>query len=57
MKSQEDIREYLRNELITAIEAKAAKCDDEAWTNGIPGAILEGRMNMLGEIIDFITEE
>jgi hypothetical protein len=34
---------------------KAAKWDDEEWRTGIPGAILEGRISMSNDILDWMS--
>jgi hypothetical protein len=39
-----------------AIETKAAKYDEEDWRTGIPGAMLEGRIGLLQELLDWIGE-
>jgi hypothetical protein len=55
MPTPKDIREYLEETLVQLIEVKAAKCDDEEWSTGIPGAILEGRISMVNDILDWMN--
>lgn len=57
MQSAEAIREHMQTKLLTAFEAQAAKRDDEEWRNGIPGAVLEGRISLLEELLYWIDEE
>jgi hypothetical protein len=52
-----NIREYLQETLVQLIEVKAAKCDDEEWITGIPGAVLEGRISMVNEILEWINNQ
>jgi hypothetical protein len=53
----EDIRERLRSLLLLSIEVKAEHCTEEQWRSGTPGAILEGRMSMLRELLDWLENE
>ena len=43
--------------LVLSVEAKAQKYGQEEWHTGIPGAILEGRINVLEEILDWIESD
>ena len=54
MPTSEAIRDRLLEMLVQSIEIKAAKYDEEAWRTGIPGAILEGRINLIQELLDWI---
>ena len=56
MPTPEAIAEYLSDTLVQLIEVKAAKCDDEEWRTGIPGAILEGRISMVTDILDWMHD-
>jgi len=57
MKTAAAIRAHLREELVAAIEANAAKAEDEEWWTGIPRARLEGRIILLQELLDWIEEK
>ena len=57
MKTAQAIRAHLREELVAAIDAKAAKAEDEEWRTGIPRALLEGRIILLQELLDWIEEK
>jgi hypothetical protein len=35
MKTADEIRSYIREQLVLAVETKAAKYDDESWTKGV----------------------
>jgi len=53
----EAIRYRLQEMLAEAIEIQAANYEKEAWRTGIPGAILKGRLDVLGEILDWMQGE
>jgi hypothetical protein len=57
MKTPEAIQRYLREMLVLSIETKAEKYDQEEWRTGIPGAILEGRITLLEEILDWMESD
>jgi hypothetical protein len=57
MKSAESIQSHIRQELTLAIDGKAAKAGEQQWRTGIPGAILEGRISVLQELLDWIERE
>jgi hypothetical protein len=57
MQTPEAIRDYLQETLVQLIEVKATKYDDEEWRTGIKGAILEGRIDILQEILDWIETD
>ena len=57
MKSAESIQEHIREELARAMEGTAAKAGEQSWRTGIPGAILEGRISVLQELLDWIERE
>lgn len=54
MRSTEELLEYLRERLVSSIEIKAARYEDEEWREGIKGAILEGQLSLLRELIDWV---
>jgi hypothetical protein len=54
MKSPEAIRDRLLEMLVESYEIKAAKCEEEAWRTGLPAAMLEGRMDVLQEILNWM---
>jgi hypothetical protein len=54
MPTSEAIRDRLLEMLVQSIEVKAEKYGEEAWRTGIPGAILEGRINLIQELLDWI---
>ena len=53
----DEIRQRVREMLVETIEAKAANHAREEWRTGIPGAILEGRIAVLEEILDWMDGE
>jgi hypothetical protein len=55
VQTAEAIQEYLQETLVQLIEVKASKCYEEEWRTGIPGAILEGRISMVTELLDWIN--
>jgi hypothetical protein len=57
MKQPEAIQHKLREMLVETIEVQAAKYDEEEWRTGVPGAILQGRINVLEEILDWIEDK
>ena len=54
MKTPEAIRDYLREMLVQSIEVQAEKYGEEEWTTGVKGAILQGRIDAVEEILDWI---
>jgi hypothetical protein len=52
--SPEAIRDRLVGMLVESYELKAAKYEEEAWRTGVSGAVLEGRMDLLQEILDWM---
>jgi hypothetical protein len=48
------IRAQISELMLSCIEVKAEHCDEEEWRSGTTGAILEGRIGLLGEILDWI---
>jgi hypothetical protein len=54
MPTPEAIVQYFEETLGQLIEVKAAKCDDKEWRTGVPAAMLEGRMDVLQEILDWM---
>ena len=57
MQTPEAIQGKLREMLVESIEAQAAKYDEEEWRTGVKGAILQGRINVLEEILDWIEDK
>jgi hypothetical protein len=51
----QEIRERLQGSLLLSVEVKAEHCDEEQWRTGVVGAILEGRMSILREILDWMA--
>lgn len=54
MPTAEAIRDHIREMLVVAIETKGDNYHDERWRMGIEGAILEGRIDVLDEILQWI---
>ena len=48
------IRDRLRGMLVLSIELIGESYHDEAWRSGVEGAILEGRMSVLREMLDWM---
>ena len=57
MHTAEGIRDYVQEQLAIALEAKTKKYGDEPWRTGIPGAILEGRITALEEVLVWIEAD
>ena len=57
MKPAEAIQDRLREMLVESIEVQASKYDEEEWRSGVPGAILQGRIGALEEILDWIDDK
>lgn len=55
MHTPEEIRDRLRALLIVSIEVMADRHEDHAWSAGLEGAVLKGRMSVLREILDWLT--
>ena len=54
MQTPEAIRNRLRTMLVLSIEVMGEGCQDERWRSGVVGAILEGRMSILREVLDWL---
>jgi len=57
MQTPEAIQRRLREMLVESIEVQAAKYDEEDWRTGVKGAILQDRINVLEEILDWIISD
>ena len=57
MHTAEGIRDYVQEQLAIALEAKTKKYGDEPWRTGIPGAILEGRITALEDVLVWIKAD
>jgi hypothetical protein len=53
-RTPEAIRDQLQAILVVSIELMAEHCNEERWRRGIEGAILEGRISILRETLDWI---
>ncbi len=53
--SAEDIRDRLRSMLVLSIELMGEHYEEPAWSSGVEGAILHGRLSILRETLDWIT--
>lgn len=56
MKTVEEITEHLRDELLVAIETKATKYGEAEWRTGITGAMMESRISLFNELLEWIEE-
>jgi hypothetical protein len=54
IRTPEEIRARLGDMLVLSLEVKGEHCEEERWCTGVEGAILEGRMSILREIMDWI---
>jgi len=57
MQTLEATQHKLREMLVESVEVKAAKYNEEDWRTGVKGAILQGRINVLEEILDWIEDK
>jgi hypothetical protein len=58
MKTAATIHKYIAEQLVMLIEVKTAKWgEDELWRTGVPGAMLEGRIDMLLELLEWIDAD
>jgi hypothetical protein len=56
VRTPQEIRERLQGALLLSVEVKAEHCDEEQWRTGVVGAILEGRISILREILDWMAK-
>jgi hypothetical protein len=52
--SAEDIRAWVRGMLVMSIEVMAEHYEDRAWSSGTKGAILQGRLSVMREVLDLM---
>src|ERR1039457_5370799 len=55
MQTPEGIRDRLRGMLVLSIEIMGERYEDRAWSAGLEGAILQGRMSILREALDWLS--
>ena len=53
--STESVTVRLRQMLVLSIELKGDHAEDNTWTTGVVGALLEGRISILRELIDWMS--
>jgi len=57
MRTPKEIQDRLQALLIAGIELMAEHCADDSWNSGLEGAVLQGRLSIIPQTLDWLRGE